>query len=111
MPHEHSGTADSILLFLERWRGRVGATVAARVRAVILTTRDTAVDQAFLWGELDGACIRGLRDAACDCIGARGELHTAVTKSASLISAPWVVIGAVTEHDGCHFLAVRLERA
>lgn len=80
------------------------------LRAVIVTTRDTAVSQAFLGRKLDEACIDELRAAGCDPTGEGGELHTVVTNAPSFSFALRMVIGAVTEHDGCHFLAVELER-
>ena len=80
------------------------------IQAVIVTTRDVAVSQAFLGRTLDEACIEELRAAGCDPTGEGGELHTVVAGTPSFAFALRMVTGAVTEHDGCHFLAVELER-
>ena len=77
-----------------------------RIRAVIVTTRDAAVSQTFLGRTLDEACIDELRAVGCDPTGEGGELHTVVTGAPSFAFAPRMVTGAVTEHDGCHVLAV-----
>jgi len=81
-----------------------------RIHAVIVMTRDTAVSQMFLGRTLDEACIEELRTAGCDPTGEGGELHTVVTSASSFAFALRMVTGAVTAHDGCHFLAVALER-
>jgi uncharacterized protein (TIGR00290 family) len=80
------------------------------IHAVIVATRDVAVSQTLLGRTLDEACIQELRAAGCDPTGEGGELHTVVTGAPSFTFALQVVIGAVTVHDGCHFLEVRLER-
>jgi uncharacterized protein (TIGR00290 family) len=82
-----------------------------RIRAVIVTTRDAAVSQDFLGRMLDQACIDELRAVGCDPTGEGGELHTVVTDTPSFAFTPRMVTGAVTEHDGCHVLAVALECA
>lgn len=81
------------------------------IQAVIVTTRDAAVSRDFLGRILDEACIDGLRAAGCDPTGEGGELHTVVTSTPSFAFTPRIVTGAVTEHDGCHVLAVALEYA
>jgi uncharacterized protein (TIGR00290 family) len=80
------------------------------VHAVIVMTRDAAVGQTFLGRTLDEACIEELRTVGCDPTGEGGELHTVVTSTPSFAFALRLVTGAVTAHDGCHFLAVGLER-
>jgi diphthine-ammonia ligase len=80
------------------------------IHAMIVMTRDVAVSQTLLGRTLDEACIQELRAAGCDPTGEGGELHTVVTGAPSFTFALQVVIGAVTVHDGCHFLEVRLER-
>jgi diphthine-ammonia ligase len=80
------------------------------IHAVIVATRDTAVSQAFLGRTLDEACIEELRTAGCDPTGEGGELHTVVTGMPLFAFAPRVTVGAVTAHEGCHFVEVRLER-
>jgi diphthamide synthase (EF-2-diphthine--ammonia ligase) len=58
---------------------------------------------------LDEACIDELRAVGCDPTGEGGELHTVVTSTPSFAFALRMVTGAVTEHDGCHLLAIGLE--
>lgn len=81
-----------------------------RIHAMIVMTRDAAVSQAFLGRTLDEACIEELRTAGCDPTGEGGELHTVVTGTPLFAFALRTITGAVTAHDGCHFLAVGLER-
>jgi len=80
------------------------------IHAVIVMTRDVALSQTFLGRTLDEACIEELRTAGCDPTGEGGELHTVVKSTPSFAFTLRMVTGAVTDHDGCHFLAVRLER-
>ena len=80
------------------------------IHAVIVMTRDAAVSQKFLGRTLDDTCIEELRTAGCDPTGEGGELHTVVTGAPSFAFVLRSVFGAVTVHNGCHFLAVELER-
>lgn len=111
---ERISSAAGITAHLPLWDMDGEAVLASQVQhhihAVIVMTRDTAVSQTFLGCTLDQACIQELRAAGCDPTGEGGELHTVVTGAPLFVFALQVVIGAVTEHDGCHFLEVRLER-
>ena len=112
---ERISNAAGITPHLPLWELGGEAVLASQlqrhIHAVILTTRDAVVDQAFLGRDLDESCIKDLRDTGCDPTGEGGELHTVVTNSPSFAFALRVVTGAVTEHDGCHFLAAQLVRA
>lgn len=81
------------------------------IEAVIIMTRDDAIDRGFLGRKLDEACIADLRAAGCDPTGEGGELHTVVTKAPSFTYPLAMSVGVVTEHSGCCFLGVELEHA
>ncbi|MHB8071649.1 MAG: Dph6-related ATP pyrophosphatase [Candidatus Cryosericum sp.] len=81
------------------------------IEAVIIMTRNVALDRSFLGRQLDEACIADLRAVGCDPTGEGGEIHT-VTRKAPCFAYPLAMtVGAVTEHSDCCFLAVQLERA
>jgi uncharacterized protein (TIGR00290 family) len=110
---ERVSSAAGMTAHLPLWEMGGDAVLASqlqhRIRAVIVMTRDVAVSQAFLGRILDETCIEELRAAKCDPTGEGGELHTVVTSTPSFAFALRMVTGAVTEHDGCHFLAIGLE--
>lgn len=81
------------------------------IEAVIIMTRNVAVDRSFLGRQLDEACITDLRAAGCDPTGEGGEIHTVVRKAPCFTYPLTMTTGAVTEHSDCCFLAVQLERA
>jgi diphthamide synthase (EF-2-diphthine--ammonia ligase) len=111
---ERISSAAGITAHLPLWDMGGEAVLASQVQhlihAVIVMTRDTAVSQTFLGRTLDQACIEDLRAAGCDPTGEGGELHTVVTDMPLFAFAPRVTMGAVTAHEGCHFVEVRLER-
>jgi len=80
------------------------------IEAVIIMTRNCAVDRSFLGRQLDDVCIADLRAAGCDPTGEGGEIHTVVTKAPCFKSALTMSVGTVTEHSDCCFLGVQLER-
>lgn len=82
--------------------------LAHRIRAVIVMTRAAALDDSFLGRELNTACIADLESAGCDPTGEGGEFHTAVFHAPQFARPLALEAGAVTEHDGCRFLDVRL---
>ena len=80
------------------------------IEAVIIMTRNCAVDRSFLGRQLDDACIADLRAAGCDPTGEGGEIHTVVTKAPCFTDPLTLSVGMVTEHSDCCFLGVQLER-
>ncbi len=87
------------------------AQLAHGIQAVIIMTRNAALDRSFLGRRLDKECIADLRTAGCDPTGEGGELHTVVTMAPSFSYPLSMKVGAVTEHSDCCFLPVQLERA
>jgi diphthine-ammonia ligase len=79
------------------------------IEAVIIMTRNVAVDRSFLGRKLDEACIADLRAVGCDPTGEGGEIHTVVTKAPCFAYPLAMSVGAITEHSECCFLGVQLE--
>jgi diphthine-ammonia ligase len=93
------------------WGGDVlTSQLSCGIEAIIIMTRNVAVDRSFLGRKLDEDCITDLQAVGCDPTGEGGEIHTVVAKAPCFRYPLAMTVGAVTEHSDCCFLAVQLQR-